>query len=630
MYAAMRGHRAAIGILVQAGAQLDAQAHDGVSALMLAALAGHTASVRDLVAAGAARGLRNRAGHSAADLAKARGHRQIAELLKRMSQSAATASGPTEQRLAAVAASPANLLPRPSPGEFPGASAVVYEHPVFRGVPPSLVQQTEALDKQGRHTTQLNLQDGIVQRRVQGEKSVKLSVLGGLLRVHAVVSEKPDNPGEPEVIRRTTVTELSSIAGTLFPLAVGNRLRLRAIEKVETTRPMHACERRPHEHSMAWYVSRKLPGAQFGIPGDVFEVTTEEWRSAVYYAAGSPASSQGAANCERRESDFSGRTSYYSEGLGEVIWDPGARELGGWERVVLRAGSREYPIIDAGALTHGGAMAAASRGDIEWLRRWLSAGGDANADDVLTNAVDHDQARTVRALLDAGADPNRRHMETPVLSLAVAKNHASIVDLLLAKGADPNAPNHFGERPLAVALSVVIENPSATIIKALLAAGADPNRRKAEYSDFPLQVAISRDRADLALLLLDHGADPNRVNSARLSSNVLRDVKRNAAALMSALVKRGMNLSGHYAFGARNVNPLDLWFVPACGADSPSDVPVLSHAEGNDVVTVLLQAGARPSVQGLAELRNLRSSGAARLPSCQRLFGILRTYGIDP
>jgi len=82
----------------------------------------------------------------------------------------------------------------------------------------------------------------------------------------------------------------------------------------------------------------------------------------------------------------------------------------------------------------------AIEGFTEAVQRLLGLGADANTADkfgnpVLPHAVIVKQTAIVRALLEAGADPNGASHGDPALLLAVAKKCPELVELLLTHGA---------------------------------------------------------------------------------------------------------------------------------------------------------------------------------------------------
>jgi ankyrin repeat protein len=81
----------------------------------------------------------------------------------------------------------------------------------------------------------------------------------------------------------------------------------------------------------------------------------------------------------------------------------------------------------------------------------------------------------VKALLDAGADPNRRDQDedTPLHLAASSSAFVPVVQLLIERGGKPNAVGHFGRVPLHIA--AMRGNEQA--LECLLRAGADPEVR---------------------------------------------------------------------------------------------------------------------------------------------------------
>ena len=81
IYAAFQGHGGIVDMLVERGADLDAQAPNGMTALIAAARNGHKPAVRSLLEAGAGLNLRDSNGRTAVGWAKATGNTDIAEQL---------------------------------------------------------------------------------------------------------------------------------------------------------------------------------------------------------------------------------------------------------------------------------------------------------------------------------------------------------------------------------------------------------------------------------------------------------------------------------------------------------------------------------------------------------------------
>lgn len=605
MVAAIKGHDAAVKALIDSGAPVNAQARDGASALMLAAFMGHAGAVRTLLAAGADVALRNRNGHGAAELAQARGQKEVVALLARAPQPGRPAA---PGQAAAIALKAEHLLAAPTPAEFPELPAVIYEHPAFRGAPPARVSVVEV---DGKEVSRLLMQDGIAQRWSSGSESLRIDLLGGLLNASILMRH-------PKGIDRTTLTGISQINGSLFPLRTGNRLRFLALEKRESSDDLggaasNACNQRQTEVRTQIEVAGRVPGAGFGVPGDVYIVNIDQ----DYLSLLAPTKAGGA--CQRFKHEIS-YTRFFADSLGVAV--PHPSDLGSKRTsYTLRSSQGAFPIAgDAGGLvSRGQAEAAARAGDVTTLKRWLDQGMRVDPD-VVRGAIEGEQFAALDLLLDTGLNPDGPERDGKYLWTAIYNGKKSVVERLLAKGADPNA----GEDGL---LHAAMSEGRMEIAKALVAAGADVNRISSSGVT-PLWEAIRGKQVELAITLIDKGADPNRGDWGTSPSFAVQSkVSRGAAVLMQAMVKRGLDWRLRDRHGT---NALDTWFVPACLADSSQENNAFTHSEGNDVVTVLLNAGARPSEQGLDTLRNLRGSRAANLASCQRLFSILRNYGIQP
>ena len=118
----------------------------------------------------------------------------------------------------------------------------------------------------------------------------------------------------------------------------------------------------------------------------------------------------------------------------------------------------------------------------------------------LSYAVEQGNRELVKALLDAGANPNAK-TEGGRIPLQLALDHKEIVELLLSAKADPNLSSEGGSTPLTAA----IENGANEAIEILIKAGANVNLRDG-YGSSPLQVATNYQKNEIVELLKKHGA----------------------------------------------------------------------------------------------------------------------------
>jgi ankyrin repeat protein len=125
---------------------------------------------------------------------------------------------------------------------------------------------------------------------------------------------------------------------------------------------------------------------------------------------------------------------------------------------------------------------ASTLGDLSMVQELVGRGaavgevGDSRGFTPLMVAAENGHLPVVRALLKAGADPNRQERYGfTALHFAVKKDRVDVVQALLDGGADPNLQSELGYTPLN---TVQAREGSVAL---LLAAGADPNLR--DYSD---------------------------------------------------------------------------------------------------------------------------------------------------
>jgi len=121
----------------------------------------------------------------------------------------------------------------------------------------------------------------------------------------------------------------------------------------------------------------------------------------------------------------------------------------------------------------------------------------------------------VRALLDAGAEPDRSGQDGTALMMAVWNNLPEVAELLLLGGASANAPGSCGETPLHYAAL----KGRVQLGELLLAHGATPtvhttkgrtdmfNTSPPVVGETPLHLAAAYGHAEFVELLLAHKAD---------------------------------------------------------------------------------------------------------------------------
>lgn len=114
------------------------------------------------------------------------------------------------------------------------------------------------------------------------------------------------------------------------------------------------------------------------------------------------------------------------------------------------------------------------------------------------------QLDVVKALLDAGADPNAGRSELPLQGAIAASRHSGIepLRLLLAAGADPNGQSEFGDPAFFLAGGATYD---VAVMEQLLAHGARLDLRGSQGASAVLVPTTTRNWPVL-LLLLERGA----------------------------------------------------------------------------------------------------------------------------
>lgn len=275
---------------------------------------------------------------------------------------------------------------------------------------------------------------------------------------------------------------------------------------------------------------------------------------------------------------------------------------------------------------------AASRGDVEWLRRLLAMDGAAvdirvhNADAYSAewgNTPLHYAARDGRReacqfLLQRGADVNARNQrgQTPL--------HRALIDpelvwLLINCGADPNDADDRGRTPLHWAAI----DDEAVSVERLLAAGARVDRPDA-LGLTPLHLAAQHGRPAAAAALLARGADVNVQDPFGASPLHAAAATRNLAMIDLLLAHSArVDLRDHFgctalhdAARAGSVAVVHLLLshgatVDLADAHGSTPLHVACARERPTVARTLLEAGANPAAADRSGATPLHAASAA-------------------
>jgi ankyrin repeat protein len=251
--------------------------------------------------------------------------------------------------------------------------------------------------------------------------------------------------------------------------------------------------------------------------------------------------------------------------------------------------------VNAGLLVH-----AARKRSPELAERLVALGPDLEArsgdgETPLMVAAQHGHWRTVRLLLEAGANARAVQPGTDITALHFAMLSGSVktVRLLLSWDVDVNAQTRRGATPLYYG---VFKGVPATVAL-LLKAGADPSRSGPDQT--PLQLACWEGFVEIASLLLRAGADPAGPGATALHVAI----ERGHTALVRLLL---MVVDVEEDRGSEGITPR----VTAVCESSAEVIQILLEA-GADVTrlppsgfTLLHCAAARRSVESTRAMPN--------------------------
>ncbi|KAK3943389.1 ankyrin repeat-containing domain protein [Diplogelasinospora grovesii] len=199
-------------------------------------------------------------------------------------------------------------------------------------------------------------------------------------------------------------------------------------------------------------------------------------------------------------------------------------------------------------------VCAASYGHYGTIEALYELGVPSELDDDVTGALvaaaQGDHTRTVRLLVERGADPNSIAVESNTsnycspLEAAASRGLLDVVKLLLELGADATMSNSgwYGT-PLIASIST--DHRSLHVIQTLLEAGADPNQVAEEACHcygHPLFHAAFRQDKDVVQLLLERGADVNLQYETTITA-LQTATKHENAAILNVLLEHGADVN---------------------------------------------------------------------------------------
>jgi hypothetical protein len=245
-------------------------------------------------------------------------------------------------------------------------------------------------------------------------------------------------------------------------------------------------------------------------------------------------------------------------------------------------------------------------GRAENVRLFIMGGMDAEVVDKYGNKVLYaavgtwkiDNAETIRILLDAGANINKRDREdcsTPLMA-AIGNQNKEAARLLIERGADISIMDDFHQTPL---MTAVIHDDAATA-KLLVQKGADPGL-KGDFGLTPLSYAVLEEKLGLIKVFKEAGArfDKDLEILVAIQEDNLDGVQ--SALSSGAQSNRGVDGVYPLALAAKLGRTEIVKTLIERGADpnvkGRGDYGPLALAVENgraDVVRILLESGADP------------------------------------
>lgn len=206
---------------------------------------------------------------------------------------------------------------------------------------------------------------------------------------------------------------------------------------------------------------------------------------------------------------------------------------------------------------------AAERGEPQLIRMLIDRGADIN---VVTShmrtpliiACQHNMQEAAVELIEQGADVTARTEDgTTALHLASA-NSFEIVQMLIERGADVNAVTVSGDLQGATPLHIACEFGQTEIASLLIEKGANINSRL-HNGQPPLINACKSGNAEIVQILLEHGADATLTSSGNTSALHVAVMTGSIDIVRLLIAKSDINFQNqegnaalHIAYGVEN------------------------------------------------------------------------------
>jgi len=290
-----------------------------------------------------------------------------------------------------------------------------------------------------------------------------------------------------------------------------------------------------------------------------------------------------------------------SQGSAALIW-AAARKDPEMVGLLLSAGVDPNGTNDYGAAALYAAVAESA--DVGLVKKLIAAGANVNAalasgETAIMQAARLGSVETVRALLEAGADPNRSEINggQTALMWAAAERHPQVTKELVDHKADVNAQSKTGFTALMFAA-----RGDAESARILLAGGANPNATTKDWGQTALIIASTMGQTDVVQALMDKGADPNirdtngfvAVHAAVRDSQYGEDAAQRAAAVatLKVLLKHGAdpNIRLHQEGKQTAQAPNEVTFEGATA------IALAAEVNNLEAVKVLVEAGGDPNI----------------------------------